>query len=385
MPIKSLLMIPGPTPVPDDVLRAMSRPMMNHRGPEYMALQREIVAGLKAAYKTEQDVQIFPAAGTGGLEAAVVNVLSPGDRVVAAPVGAFGSRFAEIAEVYGADVRRIDIPWGQPSKPEQVVAALEEEPNAKAVLLTHNETSTGVLNDLPALSKAIRSVRPDVLILVDSISGMLAADLRADEWDLDIVIGGSQKAWMIPPGLTFLSISERAWAAHKEAKMPRFYFDFTRMKKSMATDQTPYTPALPQLFGLQISLRKILDEGIEASVARHKRMGEAARAAIRALGLQPFAAEGYYSNSLTAIEAPEGLEAKTIRATMREKHGVVIAGGQGAYKDKIFRIGHLGYVDENDVIAAIGALERTLKELGRPIEIGAGLNAAQAIFAAQEA
>lgn len=385
MPIKSLLMIPGPTPVPDDVLRAMSRPMMNHRGPEYMAIQRELVAGLKAAYKTEQDVQIFPAAGTGGLEAAVVNMLSPGDRVVAAPVGAFGARFAEIAEVYGADVRRLDIPWGQPSKPEQVVAALEEEPNAKAVLLTHNETSTGVLNDLPALSREIRRIRPNCLILVDSISGMLAADLRADEWDLDIVVGGSQKAWMIPPGLTFLSISERAWAAHKEAKMPRFYFDITRMKKSMATDQTPYTPALPQLFGLQISLRKILDEGIEASVARHQRLGEATRAAIRALGLQPFAAEGYYSNSLTAIEAPEGLEAKTIRATMREKHGVVIAGGQGAYKDKIFRIGHLGYVDENDVIAAIGALERTLQDLGRPIEIGAGLNAAQAVFAAREA
>jgi aspartate aminotransferase-like enzyme len=282
-------------------------------------------------------------------------------------------------------VRKLDIPWGRPSTPEQVVAVLEEEPDAKAVLLTHNETSTGVLNDLPALSRAIRRVRPKILILVDSISGMLAADLRADEWDLDIVVGGSQKAWMIPPGLTFLSISERAWAAHREAKMPRFYFDITRMKKSMATDQTPYTPALPQLFGLQIALRKILDEGIEASVARHTRMGEATRSAIRALGLQPFAAEGYYSNSLTAIEAPEGLEAKTIRATMREKHGVVIAGGQGAYKDKIFRIGHLGYVDENDVIAAVGALERTLQDLGRPVELGAALGAAQAVFANREA
>jgi aspartate aminotransferase-like enzyme len=381
--MKSLLMIPGPTPVPDEVLRALARPMINHRGPEYMALQRELIAGLKQAFRTEQDVQIFPASGTGGLEAAVVNVLSPGDRVIAAPIGSFGDRFAEIARAYGADLRRIEVEWGRASTPEQIEPVLREEPDAKAILLTHNETSTGVLNDLRALARSIRAVRPDILILVDSISGMLAADMRPDEWDLDVVVAGSQKAWMIPPGLTFLSISERAWRAHREARMPRFYFDFTRMRKSMETDQTPYTPALPQLFGLQVSLRRILEEGIEASVARHARMAAATRAAVRAMGLEVFSQEGYHSNSLTAVKAPEGVEAKHLRARMREGHGVVLAGGQGPIKDRIFRIGHLGYVDENDVIAALAALERTLREFGRDIPLGRGVAAAEETLAGE--
>lgn len=378
---KSLLMIPGPTPVPDDVLRACATPMMNHRGPEYMALQRELIAGLKTAFRTAGDVQIFPASGTGGLEAAVVNVLSPGDRVVAAPIGSFGERFAEIAAAYGADVRRVASEWGEPADAEALAAALAEEPRAKALLVTHNETSTGVLNDIQSIARAARAVRPDILILVDGISGMLAADLRTDEWGLDVVVGGSQKAWMVPPGLTFLSISERAWAAHAEARMPRFYFDFTRMKKSMATDQTPYTPALPQLFGLQVALRRILDEGLEASFARHARLGAATRAGVRALGLRLFAREGYYSNSLTAVWGPDGIAARDLRARMREAHGVVMAGGQGAIKDRIFRLGHLGYVDENDVVAALGALELSLRDLGVAVTPGAAVTAAQQVFA----
>jgi len=380
MPLKSLLMIPGPTPVPEEVLRALSHPMINHRGPEYMALQRELIAGLKQAYQTANDVQIFPASGTGGLEAAVVNVLSPGDRVLAVPVGAFGQRFAEIAEVYGANVRRMEVEWGRAADAAQIAAALREEPDTRALLLTHNETSTGVLNDIRAIAAAARAVRPDVLLLVDSISGMLAVDLRPDEWDLDVVVGGSQKAWMIPPGLTFLSISPRAWAAHREARMPRFYFDFSRMKKSMETDQTPYTPALPQLFGLQVALRKILDEGLPAMFRRHQRLGDATRSAVRAMGLQLLAQEGSYSNSLTAVRMPEGLTAKEVRGRMREGHGVVVAGGQGKIKEQVVRLGHLGYVDENDVLAMIGALEATLRELGRDVQPGQGVAAAQRVF-----
>jgi aspartate aminotransferase-like enzyme len=381
MPHKSLLMIPGPTPVPEEVLRALSHPMINHRGPEYMALQRELIAGLKQAYQTSSDVQIFPAAGTGGLEAAIANTLSPGDRVVAVSIGAFGQRFAEIAEAFGADVRRVEVEWGRSARPEAVARVLEEEPRVKAVLLTHNETSTGVLNDIAATARQARAVRPDLLVLVDSISGMLAADLRPDEWDLDVVVGGSQKAWMIPPGLTFLSISERAWAAHREARMPRFYFDFTKMRKSMESDQTPYTPALPQLFGLQVSLRRILEEGIPASVRRHARLAAATRAAVQALGLELFAEEGYYSNSLTAVRAPGGIEARTIRTRMREAHGVVIAGGQGKIKDQIFRLGHLGWVDESDVLATVGALELTLRSVGWDASPGQGVAAAQTVFA----
>jgi aspartate aminotransferase-like enzyme len=380
---KSLLMIPGPTPVPEEVLLACAHPMINHRGPEYMELQRELIAGLKEAYQTSCDVQIFPASGTGGLEAAVVNMLSPGDRVLSVPIGAFGQRFAEIAETFGADVRRLEVPWGHAADPEAVAATLAEEREVKALLITQNETSTGVLNDVQALARAARQARPDLLILVDAISGMLAADLRPDEWDLDVVVGGSQKAWMIPPGLTFLSISERAWAAHRQAKMPRFYFDFTRMKKSMQTDQTPYTPALPQLFGLRVALRRILAEGIPASVQRHARLAAATRAAVQAMGLELFAEAGHYSNSLTAVKPPAGVEAKTIRTRMRERQGVVIAGGQGPIKDQIFRLGHLGYVDENDVLATLGALERVLIELGHDVA-GKGVAAAQRVFVGSE-
>ena len=380
MPIKSLLMIPGPTPVPDEVLRALSHPMINHRGPEYMAMQRELVSGLKSCYKTENDLHIYPCAGTGGLESAVVNVLSPGDKVIGAPIGAFGDRFCEIAEVYGGDVRRISTEWGRAVDPEAVAAALRETPEAKAVIVTHNETSTGVLNDIPAIAKAARSVSPEVLLLVDGVSGMLASDLRTDEWGLDVVVSGSQKAWQIPPGLAFLSISQRAWAAHKTAKMPRFYFDWTRMQKSMQTDQTPYTPALPQQFGLQVALRKILAEGLDESFRRHYRLGAATRAAIEALGLELFAACNY-SNSLTAIKAPAGLTAKDIRLHMRDHHGVVIAGGQGKIKDAVFRIGHLGYVDENDILATLAALEQTLRDLGRDVPQGAGVTAAAQVLA----
>lgn len=376
-------MIPGPTPVPEDVLRALSYPMINHRGPEYMALQRELISGLKEAYRTVNDVQIFPASGTGGLEAAVANTLSPGDRVLAVPIGAFGARFTEIAESFGASVRRLEVEWGRAAEPDAIAAALAEEPRVRALLVTHNETSTGVLNDVAEIARAARAVRPDILILVDAISGMLAAEMRPDDWDLDVVVGGSQKAWMIPPGLTFLSISPRAWAAHRESTMPRFYFDFTRMKKSMETDQTPYTPALPQLFGLQVALRKILGEGLDAMLRRHIRLGRATRAAAGAIGLPLFAEEGHYSNSLTAVRAPAGIEAKALRARLRDHYGVVVAGGQGPIKDAILRIGHLGYVDENDVLATIGALERAFRDLGGDVPPGRGVTAAQEVFAGE--
>lgn len=378
---KPLLMIPGPTPVPDDVLRAMARPMINHRGPEYRALQRELIDGLKQAFRTAGDVQIFPASGTGGLEAAVANTLSPGDRVVAVPTGAFGERFAAIAEAFGADVRRLEVEWGRAADPEQLADVLAGEPEVRAVLLTHNETSTGVLNDIAALARAVRRARPEALVLVDAISGLLAAELRTGEWDLDVVVGGSQKAWMIPPGLTFVSISRRAWEAHREARMPRFYFDFTRMARAMANDETPYTPALPQLFGLQVALRRILEEGLEAAARRHARLAAATRAGVQALGLELLAREGSFSPALTAVRVPEGLDPRELRARMREEHGVVIAGGQGPLRDRIVRIGHLGYVDEKDVLATLGALELTLRALGRPAEPGSAVAAAQQAFA----
>jgi aspartate aminotransferase-like enzyme len=375
---KSLLMIPGPTPCPDRVLRALSQPMINHRGPEYMALQRELIAGLKAVFRTEHELLIFPASGTGGLEAAVANTLSPGDPVLAVTIGAFGERFAEIAEAFGADVRRLAFDWGRAADPGRVRDALRERP-VKALLLTHNETSTGVLNDLPALAQAGRE--HGALLLVDSISGMIAADVQTDAWDLDVVVAGSQKAWMIPPGLTFLSVSPRAWEAHQQARMARFYFDFTRMRRSMERDQTPYTPALPQLFGLRESLSMLLEEGLDASFLRHERLARAVRAGVTALGLPLFAEPAHASPALTAVGAPEGVEARELRRRMREQHGVVIAGGQGAYQDRLFRIGHLGYVAASDIVATLAALERTLIGMGWGAQPGAAVAAAERALA----
>lgn len=380
---KPLLMVPGPTPCPDVVLRALSRQMINHRGPEYMALQRELIAGLRELFGTSGDVLIFPASGTGGLEAAVANTLSPGDTVVAVVTGAFGQRFAEIAEAFGARVRRLEVEWGRAADPEALRALLRREIErgaaVRAVLITHNETSTGVLNDVAALAAAAREV--GALSLVDSISGLLTAPLPMDAWDLDVVVAGSQKAWMVPPGLTFVGVGPRAWEAHRAARMPRFYFDFTRMRRAMERDQTPYTPAIPQLYGLKEALAMIREEGLEASIARHRRLARATRAGVQALGLKPLADPEHASNALTAVRVPEGLDARRLRQELRERHGVVVAGGQGPLTDAIFRIGHLGWVGEGDVVRVLAALERTLATLGRPATPGAGVAAAQALLA----
>lgn len=378
---KQILAVPGPTPVPPEARLAMARPMINHRGSEYAALQREVIEGLQYAFQTRNDVLVFPASGTGGLEAAIVNVLSPGDRVLSASIGAFGDRFADIAAAHGAQVERLTVEWGRALDPDALRARLAEdrERTIRAVLLTHNETSTGVTNDIRSLAAVVRE--HGALVLVDSISGLLAADLRTDEWGLDVVVAGSQKAFMIPPGMTFLAVSERAWAAHKEARMARYYFDFTAMKKYMERDQTPYTPAVSLLYGLQATLRMIREEGLEAGFERHARLGAAVRAGAQALGLRLLASPEHASPAVTAIFAPDGVEPKRLRQHLRERYNVVLAGGQGKLQDSIFRIGHLGYVGEHDIVAVISALERGLAELGVPVTSGAGVAAAQRVLA----
>jgi aspartate aminotransferase-like enzyme len=385
MPEKPLLMVPGPTPCPDVVLRALSQQMINHRGPEYMALQHELIAGLRELFQTEGDCLIFPASGTGGLEAAIANVLSPGDPVVAVVTGAFGARFAEIGAAFGAEVRRLEVEWGRAAEPAALQGALQsaasEGKPAKAVLLTHNETSTGVLNDIEGLARVAREA--GALVLVDSISGMLTAPLPTDRWGLDVVVAGSQKAWMIPPGLTFVAVGPRAWEAHREARMPRFYFDFTRMRRSMEKDQTPYTPAIPQLYGLREALAIIREEGLEAMIARHWRLARATRAGVKALGLQLFADPAHASNALTAVRNPEGIEGRKLRQHLREQHGVIVAGGQGPVEQAIFRVGHLGWVAESDILRMLSALEMTLGALGHPVTPGAGVAAAEREFAGQ--
>jgi aspartate aminotransferase-like enzyme len=378
---KPLLMIPGPTPCPDAVLRALATQMINHRGPEYMAMQRELIAGLKEVYRTQADCMIFPASGTGGLEAAVVNTLSPGDRVLAVVIGAFGDRFAKIAAAHGAEVQRLDIEWGRAVDPEQVAQILraDRDRSIRAILITHNETSTGVLNPIREVAGLVRE--HGALLLVDSISGMLTAELETDTWGLDVVVAGSQKAFMIPPGLTFLSISPRAWEAHKSARMGRFYWDFTQMCRSMEKDQTPYTPALPQLYALKEALAIIRSEERTAMIARHRRLAQACRAGAQALGLEPLASEECFSHSVTAIRNPPGIEGKALRARLRERHGVVVAGGQGPLAEAIFRIGHLGYVDSTDLTATFAALEECLGALGHKAEPGSGVAAVEKVLA----
>jgi aspartate aminotransferase-like enzyme len=380
MPSKPLLMIPGPTPCPDVVLRAMSEPMINHRGPEYVELQREVLSGLQRAFETQHDVLLFPASGTGGLEASIVNLLSPGDRVLATPAGAFGERYAAIASAMGAEVDRLEVEWGRAADPEQVAGRLAADPSIRAVLLTHNETSTGALMDLESVAREARRARADVLILVDTISGALTAPLRPDEWELDVVVAGSQKAWMTPPGLTFLTVSPRAWEATRQARMPRYYFDLRQMKSWNEKDQTPYTPSISLLRGLRAALRLILAEGVAATIERHRQLGHAVRAGVQALGLELFARPGYYSHSVTAVRTPGGMATEALRQRLMDDFGVVIAGAPSQLADRVFRIGHLGNISRADVLATLAALESSLGPAGRGAPAGAAVAAAAEAF-----
>lgn len=351
------LRIPGPTPLPDAVREALSRDMINHRGPEFAALIAEVTARLKPWFGTKNDLLTLTASGTGGLEAAIVNTLSPGDRVLGVTVGAFGDRFAEIAEVYGADVTRLTFPPGQPADPDAVAQALRERGPFKAVLVTHNETSTGVTNDLEAIGAVVRPT--DALLLVDGVSSVGSIPMRADDWGVDAIVSGSQKGWMVPPGLAFVTMSPRAWQAYEQARMPRFYLDLAKHKKYLASGQTPATPAVSIFYGLQVALGMLEAEGMQNVFERHARCGQLARAGVKRLGMELLADEAHASNTVTAAKPPPGTDVKALLGQLRAR-GIVLAGGQGALSGKIVRIGHLGYVDESDIQEVLDALEAVL-------------------------
>jgi len=374
---KQLLLIPGPTPVPPSVLRACAKPMVNHRGPEYMAMQRQLERDLAEIFQTKNYVAILTASGTGGLEAAIVNFLSPGDKVLSVSIGSFGDRFATIAKAFGANVEKLEFEWGQPADPALLAARLAEDRSKeiKAVLLTHNETSTGVTNDVKALAAVVRE--HGALVMVDSVSGLVALDLQTDNWGLDVVVAASQKAFMTPPGLSFISASERAWAAMANATMPRVYWSLERAKEFSEKGQTPWTPAVTLMYGLEVGIAMIKQEGLQNVFARHRRLGTMARAAIKAMGLTLLAEHAQASNAVTAIRCPEGLTSKQIRAKVQEKYGVVLAGGQGKLTDSIFRIGHLGFVDETDILTAVNCIGLTLESMGVPVDVAAGMEAAR--------
>ena len=357
-----MLRIPGPTPCPEGVLQALARQMINHRGGEFKEILYRVTERLKEFFQTKNDVLLLTSSGTGGLEAAVVNTLSPGQKVLGVCSGVFGERFAEIAEKFGAEVRRLNFPWGKPADPEVIAQALDANPEIEAVLVTHNETSTGVTNDLASIAQVVKG--KDKLLLVDAISSLGCIDLQTDAWGCDVVVTASQKGWMVPPGLAFVSVSQEAWEAHRRSRMPRFYWDFSLAKKYFEIGQTPWTPAISVFYALDTSLELMAQEGLANIFSRHARVGQRTREGVKSLGLSLFAEESHASNTVTAVKLPEGIDGAKLLRKMREEHGIVLAGGQRELSGKIFRIGHLGWVTEQDIEVVLEKLKLTLTELG---------------------
>ena len=370
------LRIPGPTALPPSVREAGARQMINHRGPEFAAMLGRIVEGMKPYFGTTQDVAMITTAGSGGLEAAIVNTLSPGDRVLGVSIGSFGDRFAKIAGIYGADVTRLDAEWGYAAAADEIRERLRTMPDAKAVLLTHNETSTGVMNPVAELAAAIREETPDALILVDSVSGLGAVPFRMDEWGVDLVVTGSQKAWMAAPGLAMIAASERGWAAMETARMPRFYLDLRAHRDAANDGQTPFTPAIAVVYQVDEGLRLMAAEGAEGIFARHEACAAATRAGLAALGFELFADPRHASKTVTAANVPDDLDWKAFNAEVKRR-GVVLAGGQGKLTGKIFRLGHLGSVTLEEILGALSTLEFAALAHGRTVTPGAAVAAAQ--------
>ncbi|HEY4034951.1 MAG TPA: alanine--glyoxylate aminotransferase family protein [Ktedonobacteraceae bacterium] len=358
------LRVPGPTQVPPEVMAAQAAPMINHRGPEFSAIMKRVTLRLQYFFQTEAPVLTYAASGTGGQECAVVNVFSPGDHVAAIIIGNFGTRLANIAEAYGLQVTRIEFPWGQAADPSVVEARLKEIAPFKGVLMTHNETSTGVTNDIQTLAARVRRLNPEALIVVDAVSSLSSIPLEMDAWDLDVVLTGSQKGWMIPPGMMMIAASPRAWEAHKTAKLPRFYFDWSSARKHLANWQHAATPTVSLFYALDVALDMMLAEGREAIFARHASTGHYVRQRLQAMGLQLLADPRYASNSVTAILTPEGIDTKALLKKLREEDHIVLAAGQDHMKGKMFRIGHLGYFSHGELVQTLDAIEKRLHELG---------------------
>ena len=371
------LRIPGPTPVPDRVQKAMNAPMINHRGPEFRALLPELEQGLRWAFQTQNDMLIFPASGTGGLESAVANVVSPGERVLAVTIGAFGDRFADLATAFGANVVRYTLPWGEAADPQDLDDLLSREHDIATVLVTHNETSTGVTNPMNQIAEIVKG--RGRLLVVDGVSSIGSIDIPVDKWQVDVAITASQKGWMLPPGVTMLSVSKNAWERQAQSRSPRFYFDWERAHKMQQKGMTFTTPAVGILFGLREALQMMHEEGLQAIFARHRRIAAAFRAAAVTLGLRLLAQEEVASPTVTAVFFPDALQgekADAVLASWREL-GLVVGEGQGKLAGKIFRIGHLGSVFDADVDATVQALEKGLEKHGHPVKAGAALAAAR--------
>ncbi|HEX6512719.1 MAG TPA: alanine--glyoxylate aminotransferase family protein, partial [Chloroflexota bacterium] len=358
--------------VPDEVLHELSRPMINHRGREYASILNECTEGLKRVFQTQNDIIFYPSSGSGTLESAVVNTLSPGDRVLGVSIGSFGKRWGEMARRYGADVTMLDFEWGQGADADMVADKLRQEGPFKAVLVTHNETSTGVTNDLKPVAEIVKSM--GALLMVDAVSSLGCVDLQTDNWGIDVVCTGSQKALMLPPGMGLMSVSPRAWEVHKEARMPRFYWDWTNAMNFQRKGENPYTPPVSLYYGLRKSLQLIEQEGLQNIFRRHQELAAFVRQSLQELGLQLFADPRYASPAITSAWVPEGLTSKQIQYPLEDQYDVVIAIGQEHLLDKIIRIGHMGYVSKQDLAECLSCLRDVLASLGHavPAAVAAG-------------
>jgi aspartate aminotransferase-like enzyme len=378
---KYYLMAPGPTPVPNEVLLAMARPIIHHRTAEYEALFREVREGLKWLVQTGQETIVLASSGTGAMEAAVANTLSPGDQAAVVRAGKFGERWGEICQAYGVQVVPLDAPFGHTVPPDRVAEALGRSPGIKAVLCQHSETSTGVLHDVRGYAEVTR--RSEALLVVDTVSSLGVADLPMDAWGVDVVVSGSQKGLMLPPGLGFVTLSERAWARARQVRSPRYYWDLLEERKAVEKNQPRFTHAVALVIGLKEVLAMLRAEGLAEVFKRHDRLARATRAGAEALGLELFA-RAAPSPAITAVVSPRGIDGEKVVAAFSRAHNITIAGGQGEMKGRIFRLGHMGYVGDFDVVVALAALEQVLAELGHPVDWGAAVGAAQKVLAERQ-
>ncbi len=374
---KIRLLTPGPTPVPERLSLRMARPIVHHRSPEFEAVFARVREGLAWLFQTRQDVLVFAASGTGAMEASFVNFLRRGDTVIVVDGGKFGERWSKVAKAYGVAAVVLKCEWGTPVEPATVEKALRENPSARAVYVQANESSTGVYHPIQQLAQV--TAKTDALLVVDAISALGAMPLPMDAWGIDVLVSACHKALGLPPGLAFLAASDKAWKQNEAADLPRFYFDVKRERDNQRKNQTAWTPAITLVEGLDESLAMYREEGLETVFERHARMARAARAGMQALGLALFSKSP--SAAMTTVNAPDGVDSEKLVKHLFKQYGIKLVGGQDAVKGKIFRIAHLGYFDDFDMLVVIGAIERGLHDLGAKIELGAGLAAAQRSFA----
>jgi serine---pyruvate transaminase len=377
VPEKRYLMTPGPTPAPPQVLAAIAEPVIHHRARDYRTLFETLLGRLAEVFRTEQDVLVYTCSGTGGMESAVANLCSPGERVLVVSAGYFGERFGEIGRAYGCDVQELRYEWGEAPVAGDLTARLAET-GASVVLLTQSETSTGVVADVQALTAAAKDA--GALVVCDAISSLGAIPLETDAWGLDVVVSGSQKALMTPPGLAVVSISEQAWESSVAATLPRYYFEWERVRKAQEKFDAAFTPAVSLVVGLNVALGMILEEGLAAAFERHVRLGRACREGIKAMGLELFSPDEDRSAVVTAVLAPDGIDSDELVASIRDRFGITLAPGQGPLKGRIFRIGHIGYYDIFDITTALAGIELALAEAGADIERGVAMTRALEVF-----